>query len=76
MAGLPRQTPQAVATDKRFRRAQVKPARRRSSTTKHAWLAARLTVLGLIVGYAAYRGVTLIAAASSLQISHMTVRGH
>ena len=78
MAGLPRQTPggQAVATDKRFRRAHVKPARKRSSTSKHAWLAARLAVLVIVVGYGAYRGVTLIAAASSLQISHLTVRGH
>ena len=78
MAGLPRQTPggQAVATDKRFRRAHVKPARRRSSTSKHAWLAARLAVLVILVGYGTYRGVTLIAAASSLQISHLTVRGH
>ena len=67
---------QAVATDKRFRRAHVKPARRRSSTSKHAWLAARLVIMVLVVGYAAYRSVTLIAAAPSLQISHMTVRGH
>ena len=67
---------QAVATDKRFRRAHVKPARKRSSTAKHLWLAARLLALVLVVGYGAYRSVTLIAAASSLQISHMTVRGH
>ena len=78
MAGLPRQTPggQAVATDKRFRRAHVKPARKRSSASKHIWLAARLLALVSVVGYGAYRGATLIAAASSLQISHMTVRGH
>jgi cell division protein FtsQ len=77
-AGLPRQTPggQAVATDKRFRRAHVKPARKRSSASKHGWLAARIAVLVLLVGYGAYRSVALIAAASSLQISHMTVRGH
>jgi len=66
----------AVATDKRFRRAQVKPPRRRSSTSKHAWLAARLVVLMFVVGYAGYRSVALIADASSLQISHLTVRGH
>jgi len=78
MAGLPRQTPrgQAVATDKRFRRAHVKPARKRSSTSKQVWLAARLLALVTVVGYGAYRGVTLIAAASSLQISHLSVRGH
>lgn len=78
MAGLPRQTSggQAVATDKRFRRAHVKPARKRSSASKYAWLAVRLVALVLLVGYGVYRSVTLIAAASSLQISHMTVRGH
>ena len=69
---------QAVTTqtDKRFRRAHVKPSRRRSPASKHAWLAARLFALALVIGYAAYRGVTLIAAASSLQIGHMVVRGH
>jgi len=76
MAGLPRQTPAAVATDKRFKRAHVKPSRKRSPASKHAWLAARLLVLLLVIGYAAYRSVTLISAASSLQISHMVVRGH
>ena len=69
---------QAVTTqtDKRFRRAHVKPSRRRSSASTYAWLAARLFALALVLGYAAYRGVTLIAAASSLQIGHMVVRGH
>lgn len=77
MAGLPRQTPATpVATDKRFRRAHVKPARKRSPASKYGWVAARLFVLMLVVGYAAYRGVTLIAASSSLQIGHMVVRGH
>jgi len=65
----------SVATDKRFRRAHVKPARRRSPASKHAWLAARLLAMALVITYAAYRGVTSIAAASSLQIGHMVVRG-
>lgn len=78
MAAVLRQgaSAQAVATDKRFRRAHVKPARKRSSASKHAWLATRVIALLLVVGFAGYRGVTLIAEASSLQISHMTVRGH
>ena len=67
---------QAVATDKRFRRAHVKPSRRRSPASRQAWLATRLLALALVLGYAGYRGVTLIAAASSLQIGHMVVRGH
>ena len=66
----------SVATDKRFRRAHVKPSRKRSPASQHAWLAARLIALALVLGYAAYRGVALIAAASSLQIGHMVVRGH
>jgi cell division septal protein FtsQ len=66
----------AAATDKRFRRAHVKPARRRTPLSKHAWLAARLLLLAIVLGYAGYRGVALIAAASSLQIGHMVVRGH
>jgi cell division septal protein FtsQ len=67
---------QAVATDKRFRRAHVKPARKRSASVKHVWLVCRWLALVTIVGYGSYRSVTLIGAASSLQISHMTVRGH
>ena len=69
MPGLP-------TTDKRFRRAHVKPSRKRSPASKHAWVAARLIALALVLGYAGYRGVALIAAASSLQIGHMVVRGH
>lgn len=65
-----------VATDKRFKRAHVKPSRKRSSAAKHAWFALRLLVFVVVLGYGAYRGVTLIAAAPSLQIGHMAVRGH
>ena len=64
-----------VATDKRFRRAHVKPSRRRSPASKQVWLAARVSLMAVVIGYAAYRGVTSIAAASSLQIGHMVVRG-
>jgi cell division protein FtsQ len=66
----------AAITDKRFKRAHVKPSRRRSPASKHAWFAARAFVLAVLLAYAAYQGVTLIAAAPSLQIGHMVVRGH
>jgi cell division protein FtsQ len=69
MPGLP-------TTDKRFRRAHVKPSRKRSPASKRAWVAARLIALALVLGYAGHRGVALIAAAPSLQIGHMVVRGH
>ena len=65
----------AVATDKRFRRAHVKPSRKRHSSAKYAWAAARIFVMTLLAGYALYLGVSTIAAASTLQIDHMLVRG-
>jgi cell division protein FtsQ len=66
----------AVATDRRFRRAHVKPGRKKSPTVKYAWLATRVIAMLMIVGYAAYVGVTTIAEASTLQIGHMSVRGN
>lgn len=66
----------ATATDKRFRRAHVKPSRKRSSTGKHAWLAARLVFLALVLGYGGYRGAGLIAGAHTLQVDRLSVRGH
>ena len=66
----------AALTDKRFKRAHVKPARRRSTASRRAWLAVRIILVGSLLLYATYHGVTLIAAAPSLQIDHMVVRGH
>ncbi len=66
----------AAGTDKRFKRAHVKPSRKRSPGAKWAWLAARLVMTAIVGAYAAYQGVGLIAAAPSLQIGHMVVRGH
>lgn len=71
MAGLPART-----TDKRFKRSHVKPSRKRSGAARHAWAAARVLVLAGLSVYAAYQGVTLIAAAPSLQIGHLQVRGN
>jgi cell division protein FtsQ len=66
----------AAITDKRFKRAHVKPSRRRSPASKYAWLAVRIVVTGILATYAGYQGVTLLAAAPSLQIGHLVVRGH
>jgi cell division protein FtsQ len=65
----------AAAPDKRFKRSHVKPSRKRSPTSKYVWLAARLAGFAALLGYAAYQGAALIAAAPSLQIGHVTVRG-
>jgi cell division septal protein FtsQ len=69
-------TTQVVATDKRFRRAHVKPSRKKSAAARFGWMTARLAAMVLVFGAAAYLGVTTIAAASSLQISHVSVRGN
>ena len=80
MAGLPRPgtgAPTVVAaTDKRFRRAHVKPSRKRTPISKHLWIVLRGLVILAVLGYGGYRGVTSIAAAETLQVSHMVVRGH
>lgn len=69
-------TTHVVATDKRFRRAHVKPSRKKSAAARYGWMTARLAAMVLVFGTAAYLGVTTIAAASSLQISHVSVRGN
>ena len=80
MAGLPRQgaTAPAVtaATDKRFKRAHVKPSRKRTPASKHLWLAVRVIAMLMVIGYGGYRGVTSIAAAPTLQVGHLVVRGN
>ena len=66
----------ATTTDKRFKRAQVKPSRKRASSAQYAWLGLRIVAVLAVLGYGGYRSVTLISASTALQISHMTVRGH
>jgi len=80
VAGLPRSAAStqsvAAATDKRFRRAHVKPSRKRTPASKHVWLAIRVLAIAAVLGYGGYRGVTSIVVAHTLQVSHLTVRGH
>ena len=76
MTGLLRQGLGQAGVDKRFKRAHVKPSRKRGPAAKRAWFALRLLMFVVVLGYAGYHGVTLIAAAPSLQIGHIVVRGH
>src|SRR5688500_19318062 len=48
----------------------------RSAASRRVWLAVRILLLGSLLLYATYQGVALVAAAPSLQIDHMVVRGH
>jgi cell division protein FtsQ len=65
----------AAPADKRFRRAHVKPARRR---TWHAAVrpALKYTVLALLTVYVVYRGTAVLANAPLLAIDRITVRGN
>ncbi len=80
MAGLSRQgttaSAVAAATDKRFKRAHVKPSRKRPPAAKYLWLAIRAFAMVIVLGYGGYRGVALIAVAPTLQVGHLIVRGH
>lgn len=66
----------ATPTDKRFKRAHVKPARKRTASAQYVWLGMRIAMVLAVLGYGGYRSATLISASSALQIGHMTVRGH
>jgi cell division protein FtsQ len=68
--------PVAAPADKRFRRAHVKPAKKRSASLRHAWLAARIVIVFGLMAYGGWRGTSLVLAAPALQISRITVRGN
>jgi cell division protein FtsQ len=69
-------SPVAVAADKRFRRARVKPAHQRRSW--RGWIVRTLrsaAIAGALV-YGAYRGAAGVAQAHALQIEQITVQGN
>lgn len=66
----------SVAADKRFRRAHVKPVRKRK-TGAHQWLRfARLVGLSAVALYAGWRGTALVMGATAFQVSRVLVRGN
>lgn len=68
--------PVPAPADKRFRRAHVKPSSKRRSRLRGMWIAARVVISTAVVAYAMWRGVSLMAGASSLRISHVIVTGN
>jgi cell division protein FtsQ len=62
--------------EKNFRRAQVKPVRRRGPRAWIAWRVLRTGAAVLLVAYAGYRAIDLVVSASTLQVSHIVVRGN
>ena len=66
----------AVRSDKRFRRAHVKPAHRRHGLRNVGIRALRSAAIAAAALYGAYRGVTGVAQARVLQVDVITVRGN
>lgn len=66
----------AAPADKRFRRAQVKPARKRQVNGRYAWIAVRLVVVLGLAAYGGWRATALLLGAPALQVSRISVRGN
>lgn len=66
----------SAPADKRFRRAHVKPSRRRGLRLRHAWQLLKSVVVLAVVAYGAWRGAVLVMSASALQIERVTVEGN
>jgi cell division protein FtsQ len=66
----------AAPADRRFRRAHVKPARRRWRWRSMAAPLARYTAVALVLIYGAYRGSVAAARAHVLQVDRIVVRGN
>ncbi len=62
--------------EKNFRRAQVKPAKRKGSRPWISWRVARIVTCSVLVVYAGYRAFDLVVTASTLQVRQITVQGN
>jgi len=69
-------SPIAAPSDRRFRRAHVKPGRKRREWRRIARPLVRYGLTGLALIYGAYRGSSVVAHARVLQIDRIVVRGN
>ena len=63
-------------TEKNFRRARVKPGKRRGSKARMSWRAARIVVTVVLVGYSMYRAFDLVVSAAALKVQYISVHGN
>lgn len=66
----------AAPADKRFRRAHVKPARKRRIGLRQVWIVARAVLLVSVMAYGSWRATALVLGAPALQVSRVSVRGN
>ena len=65
-----------AATEKNFRRARVKPGRRRRTKARVSWRAVRIVVAVVLASYATYRAFDLVVSAAGLRIQRISVKGN
>jgi cell division protein FtsQ len=68
--------PVAAPADRRFKRSQVKPSRKRTGWARARLHLLRTIVIVGVVGYAAARGSSLVQGTSLLQVRKIGVRGN
>jgi len=66
----------STPADRNFRRAQVKPTKRRGWRRLLNWRLLRAALALLVLAYAGYRGVALVTGAGGLRVTRLTVRGN
>jgi len=69
-------SPVAAPADRRFRRAHVKPARKRSLWRALLRPLVRYGLLVIVLAYGAYRASAVVAQARMLQVDRIVVRGN
>jgi cell division septal protein FtsQ len=68
--------PVTAPADKRFRRAHVKPARKRSGLLAYRWRAVIAIAAAGFALYAGYRAVAVVAGLDVFHVQHIAVRGN
>ena len=66
----------AAAVDKRFRRAHVKPSRRRAGWRAFVRPVVKGLTVALVAAFALYRGATMVVHAHVLTVDHIVVSGN
>lgn len=61
--------------DKRFRRAQVRPAGKRGWRTAVSWGVVRLVLIGAVVTFVAFKGAGAALQSEQLRVQHIAIRG-
>ena len=68
--------PVTAPADRRFRRAHLKPARKRAGFTSQRWRAAIVVIVIGLVLYAGHRAVAVVAGLEVFHVNQINVRGN